>query len=51
MAFMLSVEKCREMLGLSIEEMGDEAITEIRDTLYALAELSFSNWHQRNFPA
>lgn len=48
---MLSIEKCRSILGLSPEEMADEALEEIRDTLYGLAELCFSNWHQNSFPA
>ena len=39
---MLSVEKCKELLGE--ENLSDEQVEAIRADLYELAELAFSAW-------
>ena len=36
---MLSIEQCREILGIEIE-MSDDAIAELRTQLYAIAEMA-----------
>ncbi|MFH1473139.1 MAG: hypothetical protein ABIF06_01870 [bacterium] len=35
---MLSIQECRENLGELADEMSDERIEELRDTLYAIVE-------------
>lgn len=40
---MLSVEKCRQLIPDS-ENFSDEEITEIRESLYDLAQLAFERW-------
>lgn len=40
---MLSVEKCRQLIPDS-ENLPDEEITEIRESLYDLARIAFERW-------
>lgn len=43
---MLSIEKCRELLGDTAIDMPDEKITEIRDSLYTLGEISLDQYFE-----
>jgi hypothetical protein len=43
---MLSVEKCKKILGEDAEGRSDEAIELIRDDLYRIANLAFTHWQE-----
>lgn len=40
---MLSIEVCRKILGVNEEELSDEKLEEIRDTLYQLSTVLINN--------
>lgn len=42
--FMLSVEKCKTILGTRAASLSDEAVEFVRDQLYILANLCFDHW-------
>ena len=44
---MLSIEECRKELGKSGEEMTDEQVQEVRDSLYSMAELALDTYIER----
>jgi len=43
---MLSVEKCKKVLGAAAEKLTDEEIESFRDELYIAANLAFSHWQE-----
>lgn len=43
---MLSVERCRELLLPESENITDERIKEIRDSLYGLVELALDSYFE-----
>ena len=43
---MLSIEKCREILGNIAVDMSDEKIIELRDNLYGLGELALDDYFE-----
>lgn len=48
---MLSVEKCRKLLGKNTEGLSDEAIEQIRGDLYVAANLAFTRWQESHVQA
>lgn len=44
---MLTIEKCREELGEVAKDMTDEQVKEVRDSLYAMAELALDTYIER----
>lgn len=45
---MLSLERCKKVLGEKAVGMTDEFIEQMRDELYIAANLAFSHWHKSN---
>ena len=45
---MISVEKCRELIGLDDKKLSDEEIIKIRSSLYELAELSLECYFEKS---
>ena len=43
---MLSIERCRKILGTKAENLTDEEIEKVRDELYIGANLAFENWRR-----
>ncbi len=43
---MLSIEKCREILGDKAIDMSDEQIIELRDSLYNLGEMALDQYFE-----
>lgn len=41
---MISISKCRKLIGIKAKNMTDEEVEEVRDQLYQLANLAFDNW-------
>jgi len=41
---MLSIEKCKKILGNKAAKYSDEQLGKIRDELYIAANLAFENW-------
>lgn len=41
---MLSIKKCREILGDEAINMADEELTELREQLYNMVELIWDDW-------
>ena len=43
---MLSLERCKKVLGAAAEKLTDERIESLRDELYIAANLAFAHWQQ-----
>lgn len=43
---MLSIEKCRQVLGDRAIDMTDEQIMKVRDSLYALVEMTLDQYFE-----
>ena len=46
---MITIQKMRELVDHS-EELSDEDLAEARDTIYALLEIAFNDWREKNLP-
>ncbi len=46
---MLSIEKCREILGKEAVDMSDERIMELRDSLYVLGKMALDQYFEDTF--
>lgn len=44
---MISMEKCRELIGEKAESMTDDEIARIREDLYGLAELALESYFEK----
>ena len=47
---MLSLDRCRELLGDRADGMGDAQVVEVRDNLYALADLLIDVYLKEDAP-
>lgn len=47
---MLSLDHCRELLGDRADGMGDAQVVEVRDNLYALADLLIEMYIKEDAP-
>jgi len=44
---MISISKCRELIGPKGQDLTDQEVEEIREKLYELASLAFEDWWQQ----
>ena len=45
---MLTIERCKKILGNKAEGLSDEKIEKMRDELYISANLAFEHWRKSN---
>jgi len=41
---MISISKCRKLIGDKAEKMTNKEVEEVRDQFYKLADLAFDSW-------